>query len=178
MVEATIFNNMAACCKKELNSKQEIEYSTKVIEMQEYLTDKNVLVKAYLRRGLAYEQLEKYLQAKEDLLSVKQMQADNKQASQCLNRCNKAIKDIYGDKVPVVAKNAAIRLSTDTSLLTTKKQVPVEKIVESKVSFTELKSKLLKTKEDGNVEFKKKDGSGKMMAISKFTEGINLYLKN
>jgi len=30
-----------------------------------------VLMKAFLRRGLAYEQLEKYLEAKEDMLSVK-----------------------------------------------------------------------------------------------------------
>ena len=27
-------------------------------------------------------------------------------------------------------------------------------------------------------EFKKKDGTGKIMAIAKFTEGINLFLKN
>lgn len=32
--EATFFNNMAACYKKELNSKMEIEYTTKVIEKQ------------------------------------------------------------------------------------------------------------------------------------------------
>ena len=78
MVEATIFNNIAACCKKELNSKMEVDYTTKVIEKQEFLTDKNVLLKAYLRRGLAYEQMEKYLVAKEDMLSVKQLQHDNK----------------------------------------------------------------------------------------------------
>ena len=33
-------------------------------------------------------------------MSVKQLDAMNKQASQCLNRCNVAIKDLYGDKVP------------------------------------------------------------------------------
>jgi hypothetical protein len=55
-VEATIFNNMAACYKKDLNGKMELEYTTKVIEKQEYLTDKQVLLKAYLRRGLAYEE--------------------------------------------------------------------------------------------------------------------------
>jgi len=72
-VEATIFNNMAACFKKDLNSKKEVEYTTKVILKQEYLTDKNVLMKAYLRRGMAYEQMEKYLQSKEDMLSVKEI---------------------------------------------------------------------------------------------------------
>jgi len=87
-MEATVFNNLAACYKKELNSRMEIAYTSKVVERQAYLTDTSVLLKAYLRRGLAYEALEKYLQAKEDMLSVKQLQADNKQASQCLNRCN------------------------------------------------------------------------------------------
>ena len=69
---------MAACCRKELNSKAEIEYSTKVINLAEYVSDRTVLLKAFLRRGLAYEQLEKYLEAKEDMLSVKELQFDNK----------------------------------------------------------------------------------------------------
>jgi tetratricopeptide (TPR) repeat protein len=111
-MEATVFNNMAACCRKELNSKAEIEWSTKVIDRQEFISDKTVLLKAFLRRGLAYEQIEKYLQAKEDMLSVKELNYDNKQASQCLNRVQKAIKDIYGNKVPEVQKNKPIKLAT------------------------------------------------------------------
>lgn len=111
-MEATIFNNMAACCRKELNSKAEVEYSTKVIDRAEHVSDKTVLLKAFLRRGLAYEQMEKYLQAKEDMLSVKELQFDNKQASQCLNRVQKAIKDIYGDKVPEVQKNKQIKMAS------------------------------------------------------------------
>jgi tetratricopeptide (TPR) repeat protein len=72
-VEASIFNNIAACAKKELNSKMEIEYTTKVIERSKYITDKNVVLKAFLRRGLAYESMEKYLLAKEDMISVKEL---------------------------------------------------------------------------------------------------------
>ena len=53
-----------------------------------------------MRRGKAYEQVEKFLEAKEDMLSVKSLNATNKQASEILNRCNKAIKEIYGNKVP------------------------------------------------------------------------------
>ena len=83
-MEATVFNNLAACYKKELNSKKEVEYTSKVIERGLFISDASVLLKAYLRRGLAYEELEKFLQAREDMLSVKQIQADNKQASQCL----------------------------------------------------------------------------------------------
>lgn len=59
-MEATIFNNIAACAKKELNSKMEIEYTTKVINLGEHISEVSVLLKAYLRRGLAYEEMEKY----------------------------------------------------------------------------------------------------------------------
>jgi hypothetical protein len=44
-----------------LNSKLEIEFTSKVISRAEYITDSTILLKAYLRRGLAYEQLEKFL---------------------------------------------------------------------------------------------------------------------
>lgn len=105
----------------------EIEYSTKVIEMQEYLTEVSVLLKAYLRRGLAYETSEKYLQAKEDMLSVKQLQVDNKQASQCMDRCSKAIKDIYGNKVPASKSNGLVKMASKESGASpkTKKESPV-----------------------------------------------------
>jgi hypothetical protein len=52
-----------------------------------------MLVKAFLRRGKAYEQVEKFQEAKDDMLSVKRYQAHNTQASEILNRCNKAIKE-------------------------------------------------------------------------------------
>ena len=62
--------------------------------------------------------MEKYLQAKEDMLSVKELQFDNKQASQCLNRAQKAIKDIYGDKVPEVQKNKQVKMATPAATTT------------------------------------------------------------
>jgi hypothetical protein len=37
-----------------------------------------MLIKAFLRRGKAYEATEKFLQAKEDMLSVKSLNANNK----------------------------------------------------------------------------------------------------
>jgi hypothetical protein len=105
----------------------EIEYSTKVIDMQEQLSEVSVLLKAYLRRGLAYETSEKYLQAKEDMLSVKQLQVDNKQASQCMDRCSKAIKDIYGNKVPTVKSNGLVKMASKGSSTSpvAKKESPV-----------------------------------------------------
>lgn len=183
-LEATIFNNISACAKKDCNAKMEIEYSTKVIECQEYLTDVSVLLKAYLRRGLAYESNEKYLQAREDMLSVKQLQSDNKQASQCLDRCKKAIKDIYGNKVPEVKSNGLIKMaSTGTSSAkkqespvsqkespVAKKETPAEEV--SGISNDELSKKFTEIKDQGNVEYKAKSF---IMAASKFGEGITLF---
>ena len=56
----------------------EIEYTTKVVDRSQFLTDKQVLIKAILRRGLAYEQLEKFLKARDDMMAVKELQYDNK----------------------------------------------------------------------------------------------------
>ena len=76
--EASLFNNISVCYNKELNSKLEIEFTSKVIERAQWITDPTMMIKAYLRRGKAYEQLEKFLEAKEDMLSVKQLNATNK----------------------------------------------------------------------------------------------------
>ena len=78
MCEASIFNNIAVCYKKELNSKLEIEFTSKVIDRSQYISDPMMIIKAFLRRGLAYEQLEKFIDAKNDMLSVKSLQANNK----------------------------------------------------------------------------------------------------
>lgn len=189
-MEATIFNNMAACCRKELNSKAEIEYSTKVIDLTEYVSDKTVLLKAFLRRGLAYEQLEKYLEAKEDMLTVKELQFDNKQASQCLNRVQKAIKDIYGSKVPEVKKNKPIKLAAPTGSQSPSqtperaaeatKEAPVQAPKEAQaeeeppMTASVLGAKFTEIKDAGNAEYQRKMW---VMAIAKFGEGIGLYQK-
>lgn len=120
-------------------------------------------------------------------MSVKQIQADNKQASQCLNRCNKAIKDLYGNKIPDVKKNSPINLSSSSP----KKVVEhssiepktVEMVVKSnkkdneepKMTIQELEKKLVAIKTEGNKEFGEKIF---VMAASKFTEGITLYEKH
>jgi len=69
--EATIYSNMAACFKQGQHSKKEIEYCSKVVERSPYITDLNMLAKAFLRRGFAYESLEKLAEAKDDFMSVR-----------------------------------------------------------------------------------------------------------
>lgn len=72
----------------------EVLYSSKVIDRAPYISDMGILAKAYLRRGMALESLEKYNDAKEDFLSVKELQPSNKQASQGLTRIYQALRDL------------------------------------------------------------------------------------
>ena len=75
--EAAIYSNIAACYKQGQHNKKEVEYCTKVIDRASYINDTSMLAKAYLGRGFAYENLEKYADAKEDILRVRQLQPDN-----------------------------------------------------------------------------------------------------
>jgi hypothetical protein len=69
-----------------------------VLDRSLYLEDINVLVKAYLRRGLAYEHMEKYKLAVHDLTRVRELQPENKQAQTAINRCLKYIEQDEGIK--------------------------------------------------------------------------------
>ena len=53
--EAAIFGNIAFCYGKDQQERAQIEYSTKVIDRSLYIDNVDMLIKAYLRRGLAYE---------------------------------------------------------------------------------------------------------------------------
>lgn len=100
-MEAAVFGNIAFCYGKDKQDKQSIDYCSKVINRSLYIDDVSVLVKAYLRRGLAYEHCEKFKLAANDLTRVKQMDPMNKQARDSLTRCLKCIKQDEGiDYVP------------------------------------------------------------------------------
>lgn len=77
-LEANVFNNIAFCYAKDQQDKQIIEYSSKVIDRALYIDDINILMKAYLRRGLAYEQTEKYRLSANDLNRVRECQPTNR----------------------------------------------------------------------------------------------------
>lgn len=64
---------MAFCYGKDQQHKLEVEYTSMVVDRALYLDSTDVLVKAYLRRGLAYEQLEKYKAACNDLSRVREL---------------------------------------------------------------------------------------------------------
>lgn len=124
-LEATIFNNIAFCYGKDKMERQEVEYTTKVIDRALYLDDTNVLVKAYLRRGLAYEQLEKYKLACNDLHRVKELQPYNQQAQNAMTRCLKFIKQDEG--IDYIPKNCDIELPKMEGIRTAEQQIQEEK---------------------------------------------------
>jgi hypothetical protein len=64
-----------------------------VIERGPYITDSSLLTKAFLGRGYAYESIEKFAEAKEDMTRVRELQPSNQEATRALTRLNKAIKD-------------------------------------------------------------------------------------
>jgi len=94
--EAAIFNNIAHCFGKDQHDKASIDYSTKVIDRALYIEDVLVLVKAFLRRAAAYEHIERFKLAVDDLLRVRELQPQNKQAQTGITRCQKYIKQDTG----------------------------------------------------------------------------------
>ncbi len=88
-MEANVFNNMAYCFNKLSDTDKEVDYCSLVIERALFLDEISVLTKAYLRRGLAYEQLHEYTKAVEDLVRVTELQPQNKQAQTGVQRCIK-----------------------------------------------------------------------------------------
>jgi tetratricopeptide (TPR) repeat protein len=85
--ESTLYNNIAALHSKLDNPKKEAYYTSLVIERALFLSDTQVLWKSYLRRGLANEKLGREKDAISDLLRVKELQPNYKQADQALQRC-------------------------------------------------------------------------------------------
>lgn len=114
-----------------------------------------------------------------------------------MNRVQKAIKDIYGDKVPDVKKNDTVKMAKAADSSPTKATSPVaspekaaetpkdESVKETKkkdeksdddgdevMSKGVLRTKFVEIKDAGNEEYKRKMW---VMAIAKFGEGITLY---
>mmetsp|Transcript_8207 Transcript_8207/g.11362 ORF Transcript_8207/g.11362 Transcript_8207/m.11362 type:complete len:272 (-) Transcript_8207:955-1770(-) len=95
-MEAAVFGNIAFCYGKDQQDKMQIDFCSKVLDRSLYIDDVNMLIKAYLRRGLAYESTEKFKNAIIDLMRVRELQPMNKQAQQGIQRCQKYIKEDEG----------------------------------------------------------------------------------
>ena len=79
-MEAAVFGNIALCYSKDSHEKAQIEYCTKVIARSVYIEDINIVIKAYLRRGQAYEKSERFKLAVNDCTKVRELEPMNKAA--------------------------------------------------------------------------------------------------
>jgi tetratricopeptide (TPR) repeat protein len=124
--KASLLNNIATCHMQMSQPEKVIQLATAVLSYSE--ADNATQVKAYLKRGLAYETLEKYRQAKEDMLKVKGLNPGNLQASQALHRLSSVLK-----------------------------QDLEKEAIESKVELERLVQELTACKNQGNTKFKQGD---------------------
>lgn len=195
-LEAAIFSNIAFCYGKDQHDKAQVDFSTKVIDRALYLDDINVLIKAYTRRGLAYENLEKFKLAVNDLTRVRELQPFNKQAQSGIQRCLKYIQQDEGieykpqlDDTPLPDRPAVAKTPEPTPQATTpapdskpevvetkKEEAPAaeeEPVYESpKVDLSSLEKQLKTFKDKGNLHFKKK---AYKEAIKQFSEAIKTF---
>lgn len=78
--------NNIALCYMQLHDHKQVIHWINIIDENAKVLESNLLVKAYLRRGLAYEGLDNIIKAREDFRIVKSYDLNNKQASDALHR--------------------------------------------------------------------------------------------
>ena len=89
--KAVLFNNIGYCYMQMDHPDTVVNYTSKVFELENVNTD--TLVKAYLRRALAYEKMDKIAKALQDFESVKHLNPSNMTASEGLHRLHKIINN-------------------------------------------------------------------------------------
>lgn len=86
IARSTIFSNRAACYAQNQN------WDFVISDCNDSIALNTQNVKAYLRRGLAFESIEKYKQALEDMKRVKELDPSAVSASQAMNRINALLR--------------------------------------------------------------------------------------
>ncbi|KAF8964844.1 hypothetical protein BGZ46_000718 [Entomortierella lignicola] len=76
---------------------------------------KDQLGKALMRRATAYENLEKYKEAKDDWVRLKELEPGHRNAAEGHRRCEKALAVMNGTSSPPVVKKAAVSSSISSS---------------------------------------------------------------
>ncbi|KAL4473939.1 hypothetical protein ABPG72_000301 [Tetrahymena utriculariae] len=189
---ANYLNNIALCYKQLDDNKSVICYANQVIEMKKILSS-DVLVKAYLRRAMAYERLEKYKRSFRDFLKVKHLDPGNLQSSQGMRRVqqccqydkevlsesedenenkqqetttyDKSQVEIVEEEEMVLVKKSDSKYQNDSTNTETKQKLSAE--VSNNEKKQDKLDRLTKLKEEGNALFTQKDVEG---ALKKFRE--------
>ncbi|KAM3143964.1 hypothetical protein pb186bvf_004015 [Paramecium bursaria] len=89
-IRAQLLSNLTLCHFQQQEYSKVVEYTTLIINDH---CPKDVEMKAYLRRALAYEHMEKLSLSKQDFYKVKELDPGNLQASQGLSRLQKIMNE-------------------------------------------------------------------------------------
>jgi len=134
-LKLSVYSNISHCYKQSELEKPAIDFSSKVISALQPKfdghnideKDVNLLIKALMRRGMAYESLEKLEQAYADFHMILTIQPGNTQATQCISRLSKSVslevknrldqeksKRIYDQNRQVDEKNSTQQISPES----------------------------------------------------------------
>ncbi|CAK62777.1 unnamed protein product (macronuclear) [Paramecium tetraurelia] len=193
-LRAVLLSNLAYCHLQLQEYQKVIEYCGNILEDN---IAWDIKTKAYLRRGMAYERLDKVVLSKLDFLRVKDLDPGNQQASQALHRLSKIMSQEENNKAakireeeqnkqeigqqsrkveqPIQKKKEEPQ-SNQQQPVTTKK--PIQEVDEGQklqLSDAEISIQLGKLKEQGNGHYKAQEIE---KAIQVWGEGIKFYEAN
>ncbi|XP_076808407.1 sperm-associated antigen 1-like [Clavelina lepadiformis] len=175
---AVLFNNRAACMLKSGNDKSCIQDCDSVLEL------KPADVKALVRRGSAYEHMEKYVQAYNDFRQAQVADWSASQAQDGANRVAKHLRDLHGpgwkDKLsgefqkelqPDVTREQSNKVPASKPKKKTEKKLPST----TSVKAEEMEAKRQKIRQD--LFTKLKSEGNEMVRSGKYNEAVERYTK-
>ncbi|CAD8111816.1 unnamed protein product [Paramecium sonneborni] len=194
-LRAILLSNLAYCHLQLQEYQKVIEYCGNILEDN---IAWDIKTKAYLRRGMAYERLDKVVLSKLDFLRVKDLDPGNLQASQALDRLSKIMSQEENNKVVKIreeeqnkqeigAQSKRIEqpikqqqeepknIQKQQPEITKKAIQEVDNGQKSKLSDAEIQTQLGKLKEQGNTHYKAQELEN---AIQIWGEGIQFYEAN
>ncbi|CAD8110823.1 unnamed protein product [Paramecium primaurelia] len=194
-LRAILLSNLAYCHLQLQEYQKVIEYCGNILEDN---IAWDIKTKAYLRRGMAYERLDKVVLSKLDFLRVKDLDPGNLQASQALDRLSKIMSQEENNKVskireeeqnkqeigvqskkveePIQRKKEELHNNQIKQPVNTKKSIQeVDDGQKLQLSDAEISIQLGKMKEQGNIHYKAQELE---KAIQIWGEGIKFFEAN
>ncbi|CAD8122438.1 unnamed protein product [Paramecium sonneborni] len=188
-LRAILLSNLAYCHLQLQEYQKVIEYCGNIIEDN---IAWDIKTKAYLRRGMAYERLDKVVLSKLDFLRVKDLDPGNLQASQALDRLSKIMSQEENNKVTKIREEEQNKQEIRSQSIKQQQEEPIniqkqqpeiiKKTIQevddgqkSKLSDAQISTQLGKLKEQGNTHYKAQELE---KAIQIWGEGIKFYEAN